>query len=200
MEDKTLNEKESLELITKMIQNTKHRMEQNSGLPLILWGTLTVFFSVLIWSLFKFGIANSPIYNLLWLGIPILGWIGMVIILKTGTKKRYVKTFIDKVINYIWLVLGMATFILCIVAYISHNIPILFIIALLMTCGVAITNLIINFKTGTWCGVIGILLSPLCIYFKGLDSLLIFALIFGITMIIPGIVLQVKSKKYAKGT
>jgi hypothetical protein len=196
MEDKTLNEKESLELITKMIQNTKHRMEQNSGLPLILWGTLTVFFSVIIWSLLKFGIANSPIYNLLWFGIPILGWIGMVIILKTETKKRHVKTFIDKVISYIWIVLGTVSFIPCLATFFTPKIPILFIIVLLMICGVIITCLIINFKVGVWCGIIGILLSPLCLLpITGLNSLLIFALIFGIVMIIPGIVLQVKSKK-----
>ena len=33
MEERKLNEKESLELITRMIQNTKDRMSENSGTP-----------------------------------------------------------------------------------------------------------------------------------------------------------------------
>lgn len=33
MEERKLNEKESLELITRMIQNTKDRMAENSGTP-----------------------------------------------------------------------------------------------------------------------------------------------------------------------
>ena len=42
MEERKLNEKESLELITRMIQNTKDRMAENSGTPFLLWGYVTV--------------------------------------------------------------------------------------------------------------------------------------------------------------
>ena len=43
MEERKLNEKESLELIAQMIQNTKNRMETNCGMPFLLWGYTTVF-------------------------------------------------------------------------------------------------------------------------------------------------------------
>ena len=33
MEERKLNEKESLELIAQMIQNTKNRLETNCGMP-----------------------------------------------------------------------------------------------------------------------------------------------------------------------
>ena len=53
MEDRKLNEKESLELITRMIQNTKDRMAENSGTPFLLWGYVTVIISLLVWFLLK---------------------------------------------------------------------------------------------------------------------------------------------------
>ena len=51
MEERKLNEKESLELIAQMIQNTKNRMETNCGMPFLLWGYTTVFTSLLVWLL-----------------------------------------------------------------------------------------------------------------------------------------------------
>lgn len=38
MEERKLNEKESLELIAQMIQNTKNRLETNCGMPFLFWG------------------------------------------------------------------------------------------------------------------------------------------------------------------
>ena len=38
MEERKLNEKESLELIAQMIQNTKNRMETNCGMPFPVMG------------------------------------------------------------------------------------------------------------------------------------------------------------------
>lgn len=35
MEERKLNEKESLELIAQMIQNTKNRLETNCGMPFL---------------------------------------------------------------------------------------------------------------------------------------------------------------------
>ena len=38
MEDKKLNEKESLELITQMIQNTRRNLDTGSGNMFLVWG------------------------------------------------------------------------------------------------------------------------------------------------------------------
>ena len=42
MDNKKLNEQESLELITQMIQNTKFKMVKNTGTPFLIWGYMTV--------------------------------------------------------------------------------------------------------------------------------------------------------------
>ena len=51
MEERKLNEKESLELIAQMIQNTKNRLETNCGMPFLFWGYTTLFVSLLVWFL-----------------------------------------------------------------------------------------------------------------------------------------------------
>ena len=53
MNDRVLNEKESLELIAQMIQNTKSRMTRNSGAPFLIWGYTTIIVSLLVWFLLK---------------------------------------------------------------------------------------------------------------------------------------------------
>ena len=42
MEEKKLNEKESLEIITRMIQETKNKLEVGDGNMLLLWGYLSM--------------------------------------------------------------------------------------------------------------------------------------------------------------
>lgn len=39
MEDKKLNEKESLELIAQMIQNTRRNLDEGSGNMFLVWGS-----------------------------------------------------------------------------------------------------------------------------------------------------------------
>ena len=50
MEDKVLTEKESLDLISQMIRNTRSRLEDNSGIPFLIWGYTTVIVAVIVHS------------------------------------------------------------------------------------------------------------------------------------------------------
>ena len=72
MEERKLNEKESLELITQMIQNTKDRMAENSGTPFLLWGYVTVIISLLVWFLLKETGNNN--WQFLWLLMPAVSY------------------------------------------------------------------------------------------------------------------------------
>jgi len=74
MEERKLNEKESLELIAQMIQNTKNRMETNCGMPFLLWGYTTVFTSLLVWLLVTYTQNNN--WQYLWFMLPIIGGTG----------------------------------------------------------------------------------------------------------------------------
>ena len=50
MEDKKLNEQESLELIARMIRNSKRNVRENAGGPALIWGYATVLTSLLVYT------------------------------------------------------------------------------------------------------------------------------------------------------
>ena len=49
MEEKKLNERESLELITRMIQETKNKLEVGDGNVLLIWGYVSVLTAILVY-------------------------------------------------------------------------------------------------------------------------------------------------------
>ena len=48
MEDRKLNEKESLELITQMIRNTRRNLDAGSGNMFLLWGYVCVLLTLVV--------------------------------------------------------------------------------------------------------------------------------------------------------
>lgn len=65
MEDKQLNGKESLELISRMIQNSRKNLRIGSGNVFLLWGYLCAVTSLAIYMLLT--AVYSPAWNWLWL-------------------------------------------------------------------------------------------------------------------------------------
>jgi hypothetical protein len=110
-------------------------------------------------------------------------------------QEKGVKTYLDKIIGYIWLSFGIAGFVVSLLAMFFYPLPILFIIILLMGTGTLITGLIVRFKPVIFSGFAGILLSTLCLFAKGTDAILAFAAVFLVMMVIPGHILYYKGKK-----
>ena len=48
MEERPLSEKESLELITRMIKNTHQKLEEGNGIPFLVWGYTSVIVSLFV--------------------------------------------------------------------------------------------------------------------------------------------------------
>ena len=72
MEEKRLDAAESLELIGRMIRNTRQRLERHSGRPFLIWGYTTVGVSLLNYALNLTG--ADPNWSLSWFLIPVLGY------------------------------------------------------------------------------------------------------------------------------
>lgn len=191
MEDKQLNEKESLELIARMISNTQQNLEKGNGLPFLIWGYTTILVSLVVW--YFFSTTGNPDWNYLWFLIPVIGFPTMMRIIRK--QEKGVKTYIDRIIGYVWIAFGIGGLVVSTSAIFLWNLPILFIIVLMMGTGTAITGMIIRFKPIIFSGFAGILLSLLCLIVKGYGSILIFALIFLVIMVIPGHILNWKGRK-----
>lgn len=196
MEDKKLNPTESIELIASMIKNTQNKLEKNAGTSMIIMGYITVFTSILIWSLYYFFSVNNNI-QFLWFIIPCVGYPIASYFNKKNNESKSIKTYIDTIIGYVWSVLGIAMLSISVVTFFTPT-PILFIILILMCIGTILTGLITKFKILIINGIIGFILSFLCLKYQNLDSVLIFAGEFLLICIIPGHVLNYKGRKCLK--
>ena len=184
MDKKQMTEKESLELISQMIQNSKRNVKTNAGGPTLIWGYASVITSILIY----FGYIYIGTYqvNFGWFLIPLIGGVGMFILNKRE-QPVLVKTYLDRVISYIWMIFGILGGLISISTFIFHDIPVLFSIASLMSAGIALTGFVTNFNPYKIGGIAGMVLSLLCLVFISYAfSILIFAVIFIVSMIIPG--------------
>lgn len=191
MDDKKLNEKESLELIAQMIQNTKHRMTKNAGAPFLMWGYTTIAVSLLVWYLLK----ETGNYNMQWLWflLPAIAFPCTVLI--SRKQQTMVKTYIDRIVGYVWVVFGLGGFFVSCLSIFIWNRSILLVILLMMGMGTALTGLIIRMRLVTVCGTLGALASLGCAFVHGIDQILFFALAFVFMMVIPGHYLNRMAKR-----
>lgn len=74
MEDKKLNEQESLELIARMIRNSKRNVRENAGGPALIGGYATVLTSLLVYAGWMLTHQYYSMYG--WFLIPVFGGIG----------------------------------------------------------------------------------------------------------------------------
>ena len=192
MQEKPLNEKESLEIITRMIRNTQQKLERGAGGPFLIWGYATIITTLAVWVAIR--LTMNYQFNYLWFMIPVIGCIFMFI----KKQPKGVCTYIDKVISYIWIVLGGTGFLLSMMSILSvmWNFPILFIIIIIMGMGSVLTGLVINFKPVVIGGIIGLAISIPHHLINAYDvKMLTFILAFIMTYIIPGHILNHKAKK-----
>lgn len=182
MEDKMLNEKESLEIITRMIQNTKFKMAKNAGMPFLIWGYMTTALSLLVWYLLR----ETGNYNwqYLWFLLPAVAV--PATIWMERRKQKLARTYIDRIVGYVWLVFGLSGFLITCISIVYWAIPILFVILLMMGMGTTLTGLILNMKVVTVGGIVGALSSVGCLYVDKFEQILLFAIAFVFMMIIPG--------------
>ena len=182
MENKQLSEKESLQLIAQMIQQSQYRLAKNAGTPFLIWGYMTAILSLVIWMLIRE--TANPQWNFLWLLLPAVCYPLMTYL--NQRNERMVKTYIDRIIGQVWTVFGIAGILISGVAMFLWHIPILFIILLLMGMGTALSGMIIKVRVLIICGALGALLSVGCLMIGGADQLIFFATAFLIMMVIPG--------------
>lgn len=108
MEGKRMNEAESLELITSMINDSRARMTKNLGTPFLIWGYTTVAVSI-CQAVILVCVEEFYPYLWGWFAIPVVGWLLMMLFNK---QEKAVTNYIDRCINALWCAIGVAAFLL----------------------------------------------------------------------------------------
>lgn len=210
MENRKLNEAESLELITSMIRSSRRELARNSYRPFLIWGYTTLIVTLIEILLHHFAAASTtPTLRLyIWWSIPVIGGV-LTYLLRD--REEHTHSPLDLNIASLWAWLGFAILPMILIILIvggTAGYLILPLILLLMGVGAMITGAMTRLKVVQWGGVAAfagmLLISALALWFKrsvgGVTAvelgerielflagqMIIFALSFVGAMIIPG--------------
>lgn len=206
MEEKTINEKESLELISQMIQQTKKESAIGSGNIFLVWGYLCVIISLAV---FFVSYYRSENWGFLYLALPVIGFILSTIVGRRTKKKQNnaPSTYTSKNINAVWgCVSGVfaAYAVMCIFHWDTQSIwSGMFLLGLLLPgIGTYTTGVILKEWSLQLCGLIGTFiglgfLRDLCCEGAAIsiEWPLMMALTHLITLVIPGHALNYQARK-----
>ena len=203
MKENKFSEKESLELISKMIQQTKQNLQVGSGNKLLYYGYTAVITSIVVYLLCKF--TSQMAWHNLWFLMFIPGICEKIFFKQS---KKQVVTYTDKAVENVWRVIN-SLFILSIITILVMGfvtnvfvfIPMLPLSLLYVGIGTACMGVIMNEKSMTYFPVISFVISIYMLIHLLIDRSfnlewnLLAGLSFLLMMVIPGHILNHKSSK-----
>ena len=188
MEDRKLDAAESLALIGRMIENTRSRMVRNAGRPFLAWGYATAATLIAVWA--AVSCTGDVRWNYLWFMLPLLGG-ALMYFTRPKAAEGSVHTYVDRVLDLIWSVIGPATLLISTLAIcFVVRFPVAFTVLLMIGLGTTINNLIIGFKPGVAGGIAGIVLASVSLVVTGNWHAGLFLAAFVLMTIIPGHILN----------
>ena len=207
MEDRKLNEKESLELITQMIQNTRRNLDAGGGNMFLLWGYVGVVVTLGVlaaWSLTENTVALWGFWALPVVGWSLSWWFGRKW-RKEQRAKDYTDRYTDRIVRQVWQIIGIASCGVAGFATLYHSYEmILPLCGLLVSLGSLLTGIIIRYTLFSGlpsCGFAWSLEQVFEVVTDGasMDTLIIFVLILLFSLVIPGHVLNRRVRKDVSG-
>lgn len=205
MEQERFTERESLELIASMIQNTKKRMELGAGNVLLAWGYVVTIIALTVGMGYYF--TSDINWYWLWFAIPVVGYPLHYVLAKKKESKTLVKTEIDRFTNGIWATIGVFFILMMLVCLAfglnGFNAWGAMYLLTLPCCGFGTmaTGVILREKSLLAGGIFSMLMGGLFIicFVCQIDifcyDIFIFALCFALMMIVPGHVINNKARK-----
>lgn len=211
-DNNTLTEQQSLELITRMISETRTRLVRNSGTPFLIWGYTTV--AVALFEYFaQRTFINQDLWFWAWWTIPVIGIIGMLILSRRDTGA---KNYLDRTVSAVWAICSISILTVAVPLSLFYHVSMLFSVVVLIGIGTTITGRIIRDTTTTAAGFL-FTLSALIYPMRSLThgeipsdaaadvirwhsvNNLIFAVQFFVFMVIPGHILNRKTNRQCSG-
>lgn len=203
MEEKKFTEKESLELISHMIQATRKNLVKDQGNYFIIYGYTAAILSVIIYTLLR--MIPTPWW---WAGWFLMFLPVIILLLKGKRNSPTVVTYTDSMVNKVWQVVG-TLFSLTVLVMLALSLLVgkcdfmlmLPLCLLYASIGTAITGLVIREKCLVLHPVRGFVFAIYMLMNYTINNSidirwnLYFGLSFVIMMIIPGHVLNNKSEK-----
>jgi hypothetical protein len=201
MEDKTLTTEQSLNLIARMLENTRRNFNDRGGAMFLIWGYTTIAVTIAVTVTLLLTKSQNAMW--LWMALPLVG--GILTWLHFRKHEQTVQTHLDKSVWSVWAVISGAAVCCMVTSFVSgfiagkSYIDVLFTIGLMMSIGTAITGRMIKFYPVEFGGFVGMGLSfallPLAHIWWQLPM---FAAVFLFGQVIPGHLLNVHCKQEAR--
>lgn len=184
----TMTEKESLELISKMINTAKSQIDKHSAFFFLLWGYLVVAASLLHYSLCVF-------WNL-WKYAPyawMLMFIGVIVSIPYSRymrKKQRITTYLGRITGYLWIGYGISIASL----FFAKDFGVYFtpVILLFVAFAIFISGITFKFKPLIVGAIICWICAIITFRFQAMEQLLINAFAITAGYIIPGHLIYMK--------
>lgn len=171
--------KESLEIISRMMNDTRRNVMLDSRMPLLVWGWLSFAVSVMVYAGLR--LTGDFRWNFAWFLILLIG-IPLVKILKPAV--RPVTTAISKSLVVIWKMLAVLIAVFSTVSFFA-DFKILSVVLMILAIGSFITGELIRYPFLKYSSVPGFVVSVLLWWTTGLNQILIFAVMMLIMMVLP---------------
>lgn len=191
MENKNLTPEESLQLITKTINEAKERFSEN-GFAFIFWGII-----ISLATLGHFFLIRYELYNFIgfvYLIMPV-GFIVSFFYYFKKRKERKVKNIVSQILSIVSNILGINYMILGFVFWKQLGEVLIPIFLIMMAIHMFISGMAIRYKPLLISGLILNICGFTAFYFRMDYQLLIISLATLITLVIPGILLYKLNKK-----
>lgn len=199
MEDKEkMTAERSLEIIRESIERSRRDITRNTGLPMIMWGSLTSVTAIAVWYLWQH--TGNPQWNVLWFIMAALGWGLTAITVRKNSRKP--STFISKILGQTWVSFGIFAMMTAVMGTLSNDgtvyevrLPITAVMIFLlgmasMTTGFILRNTaIISFSASS------IVPANMALMYPGPYEALMMGMAALLMLIIPGIIINRKSKR-----
>ena len=192
MEANSMTPEKSLQIISEAIAKSRRDFEKNAGTPLVTWGVIVLLFSILVWFILQE--TSNMNWNLLWFGIPGVGW-PLSMLLSKGKQRESNTTFISKTLGQIWVAYGIfATVLSAAFTFIEPSL-IGFMTAVLLGFAATMTGIILKNNYITAGGLITGIGCTIALFFvESLDATLLFGVAAILNLIIPGYMMNKKAK------
>lgn len=207
MEEKKINEKESLAIIAEMIDRTKNRLRIGDGNMLLLWGYTSLAVTALTLSVLI--ITQHQASNWLWFLIWLIGGSVSARICRRRDCESSVRTYIDNITSGLWSLVGSCAILItaiCLIMMLAGGrdcwLAMLVFGLLIVGIAVAIQGIIIKEKCLVAGGSVGIMCGAIvmCFAIGGISISIwwafpLIAVSFISMLIVPGHILNHKARK-----
>ena len=189
-QNKEMTAQQSLNIISEMMNNSRRTILQNSAKHFILWGSLLILVSLVIYELWH--TTGSPIWNVAWFVMPALGFPIVRILDRKDSDVPQNK--INMNIGLIWLTYCIFTVCISVIAMLWVPMNVSLVIVVLVGFAECISGFLLKNWAITISGfIIGIGGAVMASMLLGAEQLLIFT-VCGIMLVVTGLIIKSQYK------